>query len=146
MDGRKPIAHIVVTVAAATSLWAVSACSVHSGSSGAARTDRPVPADGVCDLIAVPLDTMMKGGATFLEVVEDADGRGADRGVSAAVAFAVLFRGQKRAGQFRPVISFLYRRGLEETSEGAGKPPRLTPAIRANARKLDRFLADGGCG
>ena len=96
----------------------------------------------VCDLIVVPLEWMQKEGQTFAEVVADPD----ELGVSAAIAFGVSARGLDRAGPFQPVIGYLARRASAATSPGNTKQPTLAPAIEKNARELDAFLADGGCG
>ncbi len=125
-------------------LMGAAGCGATRGQSDEPRSTT-VPVDGVCILVEVPVETMRKHANSFAEVVEDQMGRGADRGVSAMVAFAVLARSRDEAGEFEPVIAYLAARGAAEASASA-EPPQLTDSIRANARKLDRFLADGGCG
>lgn len=146
MAPQRMISCIPALLLTAAGLLSAVGCGTHGRVSSDARAKEKVPASGVCDLIDVPRNTMMEGGTTFTDVVEDSAGRKADRGVSAAVAFGVLARGEKSAGRFRSVIHYLSQRAMAQTSEPPAPAPKATPAIRANARALDRFIADGGCG
>ena len=99
----------------------------------------------LCDLIDLALVDMRKDHVSFVDLLDSPSGTDDDaaRGI---IALAIMARGRQNAGAFRPTLVFLAERSVAEISEGTGKAPRLTPAIRSNARKLDRFIADGGCG
>jgi hypothetical protein len=98
----------------------------------------------ICDLIELALEPMREDGTSFVELVDSPAGR-QDDGTRAIVALGIMARGRKQAGPFRPVLVFLARRSAA-SSGSKQAAPRPTDSIRANARKLDRFVADGGCG
>ncbi|WP_421118941.1 hypothetical protein ACE2AJ_16475 [Aquihabitans daechungensis] len=97
----------------------------------------------ICDLIDLALEPMREDGTSFVELLNSPAGR-KDDGTRAMVALGLMARGRKQAGPFKPVLVFLAERSVAESS--TGDTPHLTDSIRANARKLDRFVADGGCG
>ena len=99
----------------------------------------------ICDLIDLALDPMRRDGVSFVDLLDGPSGT-KDDGARAMVALGLMARGRKQAGPFKPVLVFLAKRSVAESSSDAGKPPRLTELIRANAQRLDRFVADGRCG
>jgi hypothetical protein len=123
----------------------VAGCSAakQSSSPGGPTTTVFEPAL-ICDLIDIPLGMMSEDGTTFARLVKAPRSRSAD-GARAAIAFGLMARGRKQAGRYEPVLSFLQKQAAAAST--SGRPdPRLTRSIEANARKLDRFVADGGCG
>jgi hypothetical protein len=96
----------------------------------------------MCRRLELPLDWAQQEHLSIADLVEDSsDGA---KGIRGGIAFLAPGRAPD-AGPFEPVMSYLAKRGAAEARPGR----RLVPPskiVRANARELDRFLADGGCG
>lgn len=99
----------------------------------------------LCDLVTIPLESMEADGTTFLEVVEDQTGEGADQAISAMIGLGLMARGAEAAGRFEPVLRYLAERSAASLDQEDDPPPKLTEAIRENARELDAELARGRC-
>jgi hypothetical protein len=96
-----------------------------------------------CELLVEPRKFLADEGLTFVELLT-AHGVQAN-GVLGTIAF-LSPQDVKGGNRFRPVLRFLVLRSAVEASNGSEPAPTITPAVRRNARELDRFLADGGCG
>lgn len=120
-------------------LLAGCSCGVDRGSdgSGGGSTAR------LCEIIAVPVDAMEAKGLSVEEALTEPGKTGI--GVRAGFAF---MRADEESGaeRFRPALRYLSSRWNAESWEGEKDPAPPSAAVVANARELDRFLADGGCG
>lgn len=142
LQGRKPgqVAAIALVL-----LVSLSGCSLseHQPDRRGAATTTVFQPHLICDLIGLPLESMREDETSFVDLVESPSGRG-DDGLRAMIAFGVMARGAEQAGRFEPVLAFLTKRSVADSADHRD-PPRLTGAVRANARALDAFVADGGC-
>lgn len=108
-----------------------------------APPDRP---EQLCDLVGIPLRAMREDGTTFVDVVEDQTGEGADDAIGAMVALGLMARGSGAAGRFEPVLRYLAERAISGEEGNGEAPPQLTAVVLDNARALDRELARQDCG
>jgi hypothetical protein len=134
-----------VAVLALVLLVGLAGCSTgeHRSDRRDAATTTVFEPQLICDLIGVPLESMRESKTSFVDLVVGPPGR-ADDGLRAMIAFGVLARGRQQAGRFEPVLGFLTERSVAD-SAGHGDSPQVTAGVRANARALDRFVADEGC-
>ena len=124
-------------------LTMASGCSAGDESKESQRIPTASPDEWAvpCDLVAVASDTMRADGVTFAELVTDRSGDVDARGLDAMIAFGLMARGPDAAGRFEPVLGHLTERSAADASD----PPRLTKAVRRNARELDLALAGRAC-
>ncbi len=119
---------------------ALAGCSC--GLSSNATGDASSLSSQMCDRLDMPRDALHDEGVTVeqLLTMEGKDG------VGLRAMFALLQPGRATdAKPFRPVLGYLSNRWQVESYDGK-VPPDPSGHVVANARKLDRFLADGGCG
>jgi len=96
----------------------------------------------MCDRLELPRDALREEGVTFEELLSM---EGKD-GVGLRAMFALIQPGRASdAKPFRPALRYLAQRWQIESYDGNAPPPPSN-AVVSNARALDRFLADGGCG
>ncbi len=122
----------------------LASCSCEPGGRGADRADRAGPSGrpGWCQLLEVPRKTLGEHGLT----VEEALTLPGEQGLGIRAMFAFLQVGEASGSErFRPALGYLSERWEAESISGVSNPAAPTEAVRANARELDRFLADGGC-
>lgn len=131
---------IMVGAAAGCALLALAGCSCDVSS--APVSEEPGSSE-MCRRLELPLDWAQQEDLSIADLVEDnSDGA---KGIRGGIAFLAPGRAPD-AGPFEPVLGYLAKRGAAEARTGRRRlvPPSKT--VRANARKLDRFIADGGCG
>ena len=123
--------------------FGVSGC----GSSGTAADQAPPPGSrgnhvALCELIRLPLRAMRPRHLTFREVAAGPASEDAAVGQMIGLLFE---RHRRELGAFRPVLSFLAKRGAAEVDRGGGALPSASKAVLRNASELDAFVRAGGC-
>lgn len=114
-------------------------CDISSG----ATDDAPLSSSSrMCERLEIPLDALRDEGVTVEELLSM---KGKD-GVGLRAMFALLQPGRPAdAKPFRPALRYLSRRWeIESYDEKVPREP--SDDVVASARKLDRFIARGGCG
>jgi len=99
----------------------------------------------LCSMLELPLHHVGPGHPSFGDVaVHDV----ADENAVGAMLTLSILSSPGSMGRFAPILEFLSRRSqvLLDPKHAKSEVPTLTTAIERNARELDRFLADGGCG
>lgn len=145
-DGIALVTRLVLRAAAlsvfAATLLASCSCGVVRDEDGG---DGTATASGsrMCQLLSVQLAALEKEGLT----VEDALTEPGKDGVGLRAGFAFLqIDDVPGAAPYAPALRYLSARWNEESVEGKSHPAPPSAAVVDNARKLDEFLAGGGCG
>ena len=132
-----------IRLAVAVVLGAVlTSCSCASLATPSEPSDRPGESR-FCTLLAVPFGQMEERHLTVAQVLTLRGKHGV--GVRAGFTFLRIDE-VPGAERFRPVLRYLAKRWSAESLHGDAQPDPPSAAVIENARELDRFVADGGCG
>lgn len=134
-------ASVAVTVALLL-VGLVAGCSCNAVEPGDDARPTATAAE-VCQHLEMPVKHLRKDGLTVEEILSAQTKEAI--GMRAMIALLGPWTAA-RAGRFRAVLQYVADRYERESPDGAPIRPDPPVAIVENARALDRFLADGGCG